>query len=623
MAKKHTPRFERPRGTSEVDKAYHKAVKQPKKKQTAAVVVIILLVVLIIGIMASFLLSLSDNLEDGIIMDNVRIAGIDVGGMTVDEAINAVRLTLTDSYQENPMVVIISGQEVILPAELTNVQLDVEAAVNAAYALGRTGSRAEKKEQQLLAASSGIEADIQSCLTVNTEAILNKLAEENVVPAGQVVQTTYELTGEAPDLASEELTDENAQTLLIHKGIPGFDFNENDLIKEIRQAFAANTFLVEFNCQTTDPDTFDLDALHEELTVEVLNAEMDPETFEVTPHSYGYGFSVQDAKSAYEAADFGADIEIPLLLTAPEQTTEALSSVLFRDTLASHSAYYYSNSYRATNLRLACEALDGTIVMPGQTLSYNNTLGERTEEKGYLPAASYVGGKTENTLGGGICQPSSVLYYCVLLADLEVVERYCHQFFCTYMDPGMDATIFWNGPDFKFRNNTEYPVRIDAEANGGTVSVALVGTDTKDYYIDMEYEWLATYNWETVYEEFTQDDNPKGYKNDEVITSPYTGYKYNTYKCKYSKADDSLIERTFEAVSVYDSRDKVIAKDVTKPEATEPPATEAPETQPPATEPPATEAPETQPPVATDPPVTETQPPATDAPAEDNPSAES
>ena len=287
-----------------------------------------------------------------------------------------------------------------------------------------------------------------------------------------------------------------------------------------------------------------------------------------------------------------------------------MESMLFRDELSSHSAYYSSGSNRATNLRLACEALDGTIVMPGETLSYNNTLGERTEEKGYKPAASYVSGKTEDTLGGGICQPSSVLYYCVLLADLEVVERYCHQYFCTYMDPGMDATVFWNGPDFKFRNNTDFPVRVDAHADGGTVSIALVGTDTKDYYVDMEYEWLDTYGWDTEYKEFTKDNNPNGYTDGETLTSPYTGYKYNTYKCKYSKADDSLIERTFEATSTYDSRNKVVAKDVS-PEETDPP-TEAP-TDPPATEPPATEPPATEPP-ATEPPATE--PPATEPPAE-------
>ena len=94
--------------------------------------------------------------------------------------------------------------------------------------------------------------------------------------------------------------------------------------------------------------------------------------------------------------------------------------------------------------------------------------------------------------------------------------------------------------------------------------------------MDMEYEWLDTYGWTTKYEEFTKDKNPKGYKDGEVITSPYTGYKYNTYMCKYSKADNTLIERIFIATSTYDKRDQVIAKDVTPEEETTAPTEPAP-----------------------------------------------
>lgn len=600
MAKKATNRS-RCSDDQELEKAYRQVAEKKKNKPKKSGAAVLILCVITLIALLSLLAGCfgSTQLEDGIIMDGVSIAGIDVGGMTKEEALSAITPAISD-YMENTMVVTVLDKEVELSPKLTEVSLDAEAAVEAAYNLGRTGSRSEKKEQQLQALTTGIDTDLTACLKINREAIVAKLNTLDIAPSSELVQPQWEIKGELPDLTAEEAPTEN-QTLVITVGSPKYDYDQEALVEQIISAYYAGKFRVEYDSGMELPDSIDLDAIYEENYVAPVEPEIDNETFEVSAHSYGYEFNLEEAKLALNEAAYGDVLEIPFTPIAPSMTQETLSSMLFRDTLSSHSAYYSSGYNRATNLRLACEALDGTILMPGETLSYNNTLGERTSEKGYLPAASYVSGKTEDTLGGGICQPSSVLYYCVLLADLEVVERYCHQYFCTYMDPGMDATVFWNGPDFKFRNNTDYPVRVDASANGGTVSIALVGTDTKDYYVDMEYEWLDTYGWDTKYEEFTKDNNPKGYKDGETITSPYTGYKYNTYKCKYSKADDTLIERTFEATSTYDKRDKVVAKDVS-PEETTPPT----DPTPPPTDPPVEP---TDPPVQpTDPPTPEPQP---------------
>ena len=123
------------------------------------------------------------------------------------------------------------------------------------------------------------------------------------------------------------------------------------------------------------------------------------------------------------------------------------------------------------------------MLNPGETFSYNATLGERTTGKGYKSAPAYSGDDLVNQVGGGICQVSSTLYCSTLLADLENVSRTNHRIPVNYINYGMDATVSWRSPDFKFRNNTNYPIQLEASVSGGYVNVQILGTDEKDYYV--------------------------------------------------------------------------------------------------------------------------------------------
>ena len=198
-------------------------------------------------------------------------------------------------------------------------------------------------------------------------------------------------------------------------------------------------------------------------------------------------------------------------------------------------------------------------MQPGDVFSYNDTLGQRTEEKGYRPGDAYVSGETVKTIGGGICQVSSTLYYCTMVADLEIVERDYHMFAPTYVPLGMDATINWGTIDFKFRNSTKYPLRIEASLEPDQVTVRLLGIDDKDYYVKLEYEILETIDFATVYKEM-EFGNEGHYVDGDVIITPYTGYEVQTYRCKYDRDTDALISREEEAYSRYDPRDEVICK---------------------------------------------------------------
>ena len=263
---------------------------------------------------------------------------------------------------------------------------------------------------------------------------------------------------------------------------------------------------------------------------------MDPETFAVSDHAYGYSFDLVEAKGMQQQTPLEKAFEIPFSATMPAYTKQGLESILFRDVLGTYTAYSSSDpANRDVNLKLSCQAINGIVLMPDEIFSYNPALGERTPEAGWKQADGYVGSETRKEYGGGICQASSCLYLSAMKADLEIVERVNHGFISSYMPYGMDATVSWGGPEFRFKNNTEYPIRIEAWATGGAVTVKLVGTDTKDYYVKMTYEVLSTDPYETVYKEM-EEDNEKGYKDGDVITSGYTGYKIRTYRCKYSKS---------------------------------------------------------------------------------------
>ena len=141
--------------------------------------------------------------------------------------------------------------------------------------------------------------------------------------------------------------------------------------------------------------------------------------------------------------------------------------------LASYTTYYNEGLYnRSTNLKLATKAINGKIVQPGQTFSFNSTVGPRTSARGYKSAIVFVGGRQVYGLGGGICQVSSTLYNVVLNSKMKVVERRPHGLPVTYVPKGKDATVSWGSIDFKFKNNRSYPIKIAASASKGTLTIS-------------------------------------------------------------------------------------------------------------------------------------------------------
>ena len=143
-------------------------------------------------------------------------------------------------------------------------------------------------------------------------------------------------------------------------------------------------------------------------------------------------------------------------------------------------------SVRKNNVKLSGDKCNGVILLPGEEFSYNNVVGKRTKENGFGEAAAYLNGETVQEVGGGICQTSSTLYNAVLYANLKITERTNHTFVSGYVPIGRDATVSWGGPDFKFKNDQAYPIKIIASYENSRLTTKILGTNVNNVLVELK-----------------------------------------------------------------------------------------------------------------------------------------
>lgn len=269
----------------------------------------------------------------------------------------------------------------------------------------------------------------------------------------------------------------------------------------------------------TKPKGIELQPYYDEIHKVSKSAVYDRDTDTVLPSEEGVSFSVKEAEELLLQAQEGELLTIPFTIREPEVTTEELTEKLFRDTLGSYQAAGSGTANRMSNITLACQACDGVILMPGETFSYNETVGERTAERGYKSAGVYVNGQLTDGIGGGICQVSSALFSACLYADMEIVKRYNHSGRVAYVPLGMDATVSWGGPDYQFKNNTDYPVKLSVTYINGVVNAEIFGT--KDSGKRVEVSAVATGPLSAKTYRNYYDENGTLLSTVEVCTSQY------------------------------------------------------------------------------------------------------
>ncbi len=178
-----------------------------------------------------------------------------------------------------------------------------------------------------------------------------------------------------------------------------------------------------------------------------------------------------DIEDRFDTRDFSTDI-------VAEGERFSVSGDELKDQykeISSYETHTTNVAVRNKNVSLAADSINGTIVKPGEEFSYNGTVGKRTKEKGYGEAGAYLNGEVVQEIGGGVCQVSTTLYNAVFRAGLKSTERSSHTFAPSYVTPGLDATVSWGGPDYKFVNNSPYPIGIKAHYENRAVKVSIFG----------------------------------------------------------------------------------------------------------------------------------------------------
>ncbi len=215
-------------------------------------------------------------------------------------------------------------------------------------------------------------------------------------------------------------------------------------------------------------------------------------------------------------------------VTEPEVTYEDNEHVT--DLIGSYSTKYTANDKnRNTNLVVGCKYLNGTIIAPGEVFSASEGLGEQTYERGYRDAGVYVNGKVEAGMGGGVCQITSTLYNAAIYAELEIVERHPHSMTVGYVPLGRDAAIAGNYKDLKIKNNTEYPIYLEAYASNGVLEVRLYGHEIHEAGRKVEFETVFEASIPKPDEIVKQDPEKPGGER-EVTHTGRTGSKVSVNK---------------------------------------------------------------------------------------------
>ncbi|MEC2308015.1 VanW family protein [Bacillus atrophaeus] len=219
--------------------------------------------------------------------------------------------------------------------------------------------------------------------------------------------------------------------------------------------------------------------LDQQIYREPINAKLNDQGI-IIPGKVGYRLYQQTLKEKFYAYFFGrgpSKIEVPEVSIYPKVDSELLAHIRTQQ-LGQYVTYFNSsNQSRSHNISLSAKAIDNHVVFPNETFSFNQVVGMRTHDKGYMRAPIIVKGELSEGVGGGICQVSSTLFNAVDRAGMRIVQRYSHTRSVPYVPSGRDATVSWGGPDFRFQNQYNQPILIRAKQYGESMIVTLYSSD--------------------------------------------------------------------------------------------------------------------------------------------------
>lgn len=561
-----------------IEETKTKESKKEKIKNNKNKIIIISIVSIIILLIVMFLCSIFAllNMNNNKIIKGITINQISIEDLTKEEALEKIEEEVNKNLEKDINVKYNDFEYSIKLAQI-EVKYKIEEAVEKAFNTGRSNNIFIDNYTILKTRFKKENLDLEY---EYNEKLLNEIIDDITVKIpGAVVEPSYYIENEK---------------LYVSKGTKGNTIKKEALKKEIldRVEREKNEDII-LEIYEVEPGNIDIEKIYNEVYTEPKDAYYTKDPFEIFPHVNGINFDKEAAKEILEQDK--EEYEIPLIITTPKITTNKIGTEAFPDMLSTFSTRYdASNTPRTTNLKLAMQKLNGVVVSPGETFSYNKTLGKRTAEAGYKEAGGFAGGKVVQTLAGGICQISSTLYDAVVYANLDIVERHNHMFLAGYVGAGKDATVVYGTYDFKFKNTRKYPIMIKTSIGSGVAQISIYGVKEEvEYEVEISSKILSYIPYKVVYE----TDNSLASGKEKVSQNGMNGCKSITYKIL--KLNGAQVSSTVLSTDTYDPMNKIIKRGPSKTiETSTVPKEETTKTEPeptPETEPTPTPAPEPTP----------------------------
>ncbi len=516
-----------------------KRIEIPASIKKVMIVSCIFLLTLFLLTIFALLTSVSNK-----VIARVSVNGCNVSNLTIDEAYQKLNEELVENKKKN-IILKYQEYETTISLEQLEVGYKTDEAVNNAYKIGRNRN-----------------IIISNFQIIGNLLFGNKLQEPIQIDEEQLNKLISDIEVKIPDsLIQNSYYIENDQ-LIITRGKEGIILKKEELKESIIKAiedriYKKQDYIITIPVETKKPEELNIENIYQDIYKEAKDAYYEKETKTLYKEENGIDFAISKEEVAKILQETKEEYIIPLTIIKPKVTVSSLANEDFFPSLLAKFTTRYDESAenRANNIRLSAEKINGTILMPNETFSYNKIVGERTIKAGYKEASVYMGGKVVPGIGGGICQVSSTLYNAVLLANLEITSRRNHYFITSYVSASRDATVAYGSIDFKFKNTRSYPIKIECIARNGICQVFIYGMKEETEY---DVEIIDQITEVIPYKTKTIETKELAEGTTEVQQKGVNGYKSEAYRIL--KLNGKVISKTLLSKDSYNPLEEVIKK---------------------------------------------------------------
>lgn len=435
-----------------------------KKSRTILIVILIIMIVLVITIILSTIFGFINRNNTNIIL-GTKIDNIDVSGLTKEEAINKLENELNNN-EKNYIIVKQNNYSKKITLNDINGKFNINEAVEMAYNLARTDN-----------------------LVVDNYKILKTLIIGNNINVGfsydeDLLQKVIdEISIEIPNLATESSYIIDKNKLYIKSSKDGVQIKKDVFKQNVVNSFIGNKKEFEIEVEECKKKEINIEEIYKQVCKKPVNAYYTTNPNKIYKEENGLDFAISLEEAKKMLAEEKEEYVIELKVVKPQITVADLDSGAYPDVLATFTTKYgTADINRNINISLAAKSINSVVLMPGETFSYNDLIGDCSIKTGYKTATIYLNGELSTGIGGGICQVSTTLYNAVLRANLEIVERRNHSLGVTYVPSGQDAMVSIGSQDFKFKNNREYPIKVVAYVGKGSITCEIHGLKQETEY---------------------------------------------------------------------------------------------------------------------------------------------